>query len=661
VATKAEDLLIRIKGDVSQLEKELNRGEKSVRGFGDKIRKGFGAIRPALLGAVAAVTAAAGTLTLMGKNALQMADDLGKAADRIGITTEGLQRLRYAADLAGVGNAQFDKALSQLIKRMGEAARGSGSLITGLQGVDDQLLANLQNATSTEEAFLLIADAIAATEDPAKRAAIANATMGRQGILLINTLAQGSEAIKRQGDELQRFGGLLTREAAAAAESFNDSLTELATFVSTKFAQSFLGAEGGVRTLADLLRDEKLRTAVSGLAGDVGSLAKAIVEVGANAVTWYGEISRFFDKLIEYRDNLGESLVERTRNFFGLRPGERWGSFGFGEPRSSKLVDTQGGLPEGFTEQALLALGFGHERRSAPVPVPSPRIGGFTPKGVGKSDKDRQGEEELRKVLALLREEEKAREDAQNEFTRITQAGVEERLRLAGDEIGLIQLRRDAELKQLDELAPMLIGQEKEIQAARLTIIANANEEIRQANEQTAEKIKDLFITAGEFAADVVGGLLLQQEQDWNALLRSMLASLVKSGLTNAVNNLATSASKALAGGGAAAGGALGFVGTALKLFGFDEGGIALRPTAGIFAERRPEAVMPLTDLNKCIKDREPGVQVNITEMPGARATVQSRRDSSGRQVLDMTVEATMGRLARQGSGRGRHTPGTAG
>ena len=69
------------------------------------------------------------------KHAIEVADNIGEAADRIGITTDKLQELHYIARLTGASTEELDKAMLQLCAS-GSASR-MARLMTGARVQQD--------------------------------------------------------------------------------------------------------------------------------------------------------------------------------------------------------------------------------------------------------------------------------------------------------------------------------------------------------------------------------------------------------------------------------------------------------------------------------------------------------------------------------------------
>jgi hypothetical protein len=209
--------------------------------------RGVGSAALGLARSVGAIAVAAGLGVAGLKSLIDHGDKLAKTADQLGIGIDALSQLRFAAQQSGVED--FDGAMEQLSKRMGELKSGSGELNSLMGDVAPNLRKQLAGAKDAEEGLSILADAMTKIEDPTKRARLATAAFGRSGMDLILMLQLGSagidklkqEALKlegpqaraaRQSDELGDAMGRVTTAAggwrAALIEGIGPSLTDLA-------------------------------------------------------------------------------------------------------------------------------------------------------------------------------------------------------------------------------------------------------------------------------------------------------------------------------------------------------------------------------------------------------------------------------------------------
>ena len=118
-------------------------------------------------------------------------DKLGKTAERLGITTEELSKLTFAAERTGVSGDTLATALQRLTRRISEAANGTGVAQDALRelGLDAQRLATL----SLDEQFKTVAEAFTDVKNRGDQLRLAIALMDTEAAGLVNTFEGGQQ------------------------------------------------------------------------------------------------------------------------------------------------------------------------------------------------------------------------------------------------------------------------------------------------------------------------------------------------------------------------------------------------------------------------------------------------------------------------------------
>lgn len=197
------------------------------KGVGDALGNLVDSAKRAGLYIGGAIAGAAVGLFALVKGYANAGDSATKAAQKIGISVEALQELRYAGDLANVETDLLDASLVKLTRNAALAARGQRSAARPFErlgiAVKDQN-GHIRNASS-----LLgeIADKFGRLDDPLKKAALAQELFGKTGANLIPLLNDGSAGLAKAAAEARRFGIVLSKEDAAAGEEFMDALTRI--------------------------------------------------------------------------------------------------------------------------------------------------------------------------------------------------------------------------------------------------------------------------------------------------------------------------------------------------------------------------------------------------------------------------------------------------
>ena len=157
-------------------------------------------------------------------------DEVGKASDRIGVATEALVGLKWAAEQSGDSFESLEKGLTKLNRNLSEIARG-GAKTAADSLAEIGLSADELFKLPFEQRFGMIADGINRVENPADKTRIAMNLFGKSGSDLLNLLGTGSEGLKAFREEAEEMGMVFTREDAAKMEEFNDAINKLSTSI----------------------------------------------------------------------------------------------------------------------------------------------------------------------------------------------------------------------------------------------------------------------------------------------------------------------------------------------------------------------------------------------------------------------------------------------
>lgn len=214
-----------------RLEGSFGGVSRGLVGVGGGLRKlpSSSSVAGAGLGMVAgaAATALATFLSLRAavhgvSNAMANLDNLGKTADKLGIGTKELAGLRLAASEAGVEVGKFDMSLGQMVRRISDAAAGTGEAVAGLR--DLGLSAAAMNLKDPDEQLRAIVAALHNVKNPSDQARIAYDLFGRSGVDLLNVLRKDVSALDEAQQAAERLGIAVDRKSIAAVESANDAM-----------------------------------------------------------------------------------------------------------------------------------------------------------------------------------------------------------------------------------------------------------------------------------------------------------------------------------------------------------------------------------------------------------------------------------------------------
>jgi len=161
------------------------------------------------------------------KEQINYADEIGKMAQKAGVSTETLSTMAYVAKQSGVEIEGLQTGFKKLTVNMADTAKGTG---TAKQYFDLlKISVTNQNGTlkSSSQVMKEVADKFAGLQDGAEKSSIAVALFGKAGEDLIPMLNQGSSGINQMQQRAKDLGLEIGSKFAKNAEVFNDSLDDL--------------------------------------------------------------------------------------------------------------------------------------------------------------------------------------------------------------------------------------------------------------------------------------------------------------------------------------------------------------------------------------------------------------------------------------------------
>lgn len=285
--------------DSAQFSAGLKKAQSGLDGFGKVAAAGFAA---ASVAAVAAGTA----LAVMGKKAIDAADNMSKTAQRVGVTTEALSRLKYAADYSDVSLEQLSGGLQKLTKNLADVASGSGRTAQiALQALGISATDANGVLRSSDEVFADIADRFARMENGATKTALAVQLFGRSGADLIPLLNSGRAGLKAMADESDRLGLTVSTKTGLAAEQFNDTITKVQKTLEGLVQRVSLAALPALQGLADKLASPEFQQAAE-------QFGTAMVEQLSKIIELVAEAQGKWEAFVDWMNRGGRPKVYRV-------------------------------------------------------------------------------------------------------------------------------------------------------------------------------------------------------------------------------------------------------------------------------------------------------------------------------------------------------------
>jgi lambda family phage tail tape measure protein len=209
----AGSLIVRLLMDTGSFSTDTKRAEKRSKEMAAQIDKAFKV-------AAGAAFAAGGAFVAMTAKVIGNADAAAKSARSIGITTESLTSLQYAAELSGVSSDEFNASLIKLNRSAADGSKAFDRMGVSTKDANG-------NIKGTDVLLKEVSDKFAGYKDGAEKSALAQELFGKSGANMISFLNSGSEGLTEMQKEAEKLGVVIGGELAANSELFNDNLTRI--------------------------------------------------------------------------------------------------------------------------------------------------------------------------------------------------------------------------------------------------------------------------------------------------------------------------------------------------------------------------------------------------------------------------------------------------
>jgi hypothetical protein len=300
----------------------LGRVAAAVRGLGEKakplrdklanlgatanldgLRDGLRSVASTIGGIVVKVgllgVAAAAAFGKLVYDSAQAGDELGKFADRAGLTADRAGQLRYALQrIGGASQGDVTNGIKTLTKNLGDLRAGAGGALSeALDKMPGRFRAQVKAAKNVEEVIVLVTKGLQKLKEPTKQAAFAS---------------------KFFGDELGgRLGPLLAKEGVAGLAKFSAQFARVAGPQKdfTERSAEMSDALDDAKLALTALRDQAVTAVLPDLTKGVKRAGEAII---ANKGKIVEAVKGFVDGIKAGLTGLGAALEGLSPSFKGL-------------------------------------------------------------------------------------------------------------------------------------------------------------------------------------------------------------------------------------------------------------------------------------------------------------------------------------------------------
>lgn len=271
---------------------KTEQAESALSSLGEKLKEtderfiGLGEA----MGTLTSAAIAGGLVELM-KSALETADQMGKMAQRAGVSVESLSQMSVAARLSDVDTQSLASAMGKLSNNMAQAQSGTNAQSRAFEQLGISVTDAHGNLKNADQVMAEVAEKFHDTSDGAGKTAAAMAIFGKAGAELIPMLNGGSEELDKFGKLSDQLGLTLDQNTAQAAQDVNDRF-QIMGLAAQGIGQTVLRDMLPTFTsLSEVMVDGATNTNLLQGAADTLSVAlKGIVSIGMGAVFAFKEI-----------------------------------------------------------------------------------------------------------------------------------------------------------------------------------------------------------------------------------------------------------------------------------------------------------------------------------------------------------------------------------
>lgn len=200
---------------------KVKKDQQSLAGFALRHKEQIQNLGKAFAVAGGAITAALGAAAVKTAN---FGDEINDLSQRTGVSTETLSGYKLAADNSGTSISTLAMGLKGLSSNMVDAAGGIDAAGKKFEALGISVVNADGSLRSSNDVLLDVAQRFSEMEDGAEKTALAVDLFGKAGMEMIPFLNMGREGLRANYENAQRFGAVVSQEAARACDEFNDSL-----------------------------------------------------------------------------------------------------------------------------------------------------------------------------------------------------------------------------------------------------------------------------------------------------------------------------------------------------------------------------------------------------------------------------------------------------
>ena len=243
--TEQAELKANIKSTTRQLEEQTVSANQSGKSL-DAVKSSAKDLGKMLGTTAAGFSAIVGALYAMTASAGAAADDINTLSKQYGLSTEEIQKFKYATDLIDVSLETYVASIARNIRSMTAYQNGTEATVQAYDSLGVAVTDSNGKLRDSQTVYNEVISALGKVEDETERDSIAMTILGRNAQQLNPLILGGADALAELGEQAENLGLILPQESLDALNAFNDkvdtlkaNMNGLQMVVGESFANSF--------------------------------------------------------------------------------------------------------------------------------------------------------------------------------------------------------------------------------------------------------------------------------------------------------------------------------------------------------------------------------------------------------------------------------------
>lgn len=258
---------------------------------------------------VAAVIKAVQQLNQITLEAAARADELITESMQTGLSTDAIQKFQYAENLIDVSYSTISSTLTKLTLNMDKARDGNAELQQAFSALGVSVTDSAGNLRSSEDVFYDAIDALGQIENATERDAASMQIFGKSAQDLNPLILQGSDALRKLGEEAEATGYVLNESQIAKLGQVDDAYQRMQLSIEAtknELALQFAPASESAMTLfADMMAKAGDALERSQLIENLAIIISSLLDMFGSIGDLIGQIPLFQVALDALRITLG--------------------------------------------------------------------------------------------------------------------------------------------------------------------------------------------------------------------------------------------------------------------------------------------------------------------------------------------------------------------